>query len=170
MNLQEAKEKIYDWRIHLDVPMGTAADFQLRKEDDQEIAEMIETHLQENTIDDEEFWDENEDDVCGVDDGEDLGAEELLSDIMDKLGVDEEEGELDLSSFLPKDIKKMAKEQEKIKKTAPKTIIHYESKPREIGLYVFEGDMFVVTAGMDIAIGDLPENIQDKICEAIERA
>ena len=199
MNLQEAREKVYNWRIHLDVPVGIKATLQLDPIDDKEIAELIQEH-RKNLCG--ELWTDKppEEDVFGLGEylarvgekqleklAETLGFGEFMAEAMlheslcgdDEEDVEEPEeedsepmGEIDFSNYryLPSGYKEMKDEQARVHETDPSSVIHYEPKEGyRLGFHVLGNFLYIVYDRGDMDVATLPQNIQEKICQAIEK-
>lgn len=153
--LKEVYDLLYDWRIHIDVPIGKVADFHLLPKDDKEISELIESELNSivdagSTIDPENTEDE------------DLEEEDFDPDI--------DLDSLDLSDFLSEFLRDMGKKMDEIKEKDPGSIIKYEDSGEcDLGFYVYEGDLFVCSSFTDVPVSNFSEGTQDKICKAIKR-
>lgn len=157
--LKEVYDLLYDWRIHIDVPIERVADFHLLPKDDKEISELIESELNsfvdagstiepENNTEDEDLEEDPED---GFDPDIDLDS-------------------LDLSDFLSEFLRDMGKKMDEIKEKDPGSIINYEDSGEcNLGFYVYEGDLFVCSSFTDVPVSDFLEGTQDKICKAIKR-
>ena len=159
--LKEVYDLLYDWRIHIDVPIKRVADFHLLPNDDKEISELIRSELNSYADD--------------IEPGSTIEPENTEDEIKEK---DPEEGfdpnidldSLDLSDFLSKFLREMGKKMDEIKEKDPGSIINYEDSGEcDLGFYVYEGDLFVCSSFTDVPVSDFSEGTQDKICKAIKR-
>lgn len=159
--LKEVYDLLYDWRIHIDVPIGNVADFHLLPKDDKEISELIESELNsyadvkpENIIESENNTED----------------EDLEEDPEDGFDPDIDLDSLDLSDFLSEFLRDMGKKMDEIKEKDPGSIIKYEDSGEcDLGFYVYEGDLFVCSSFTDVSVSNFLEGTQDKICKAIKR-
>lgn len=162
--LKEVYDLLYDWRIHIDVPIGNVADFHLLPKDDKEISELIESELN-SYADDIEIKPENIIEPDNIED--DL---ELEDDLEEDFDPDIDLDSLDLSDFLSEFLRDMGKKMDEIKEKDPGSIIKYEdSEECDLGFYVYEGDLFVCSSFTDVPVSGFSEGTQDKICKAIKR-
>ena len=91
--LKEVYDLLYDWRIHIDVPIGNVADFHLLPKDDKEISELIESELNSYVNNDIEPENIIEPDNIEED-------PELEDDLEEDFDPDIDLDSLDLSDFL----------------------------------------------------------------------
>ena len=166
MDLEEITKRVYDWRIHVSTPAERDVEFQLDEEDDDEIALEIDEFLLENFDEYNPYEDED-----GMDyDDPDFPEEDDDYFYRDDDDEDEDDDEEDEDRPNPWKMK-MKEDQEKIKETAPDTIIQYKEDPlRQLGFHVYQGDLYFLYEVYDaIPVDELPDKLIDKICAAIEK-
>ena len=154
--LKEVYDLLYDWRIHIDVPIGNVADFHLLSKDDKEISELIESELNS---------------YADVEPENIIESENIEDDLEEDFDPDIDLDSLDLSDFLSEFLRDMGKKMDEIKEKDPGSIIKYEdSEECDLGFYVYEGDLFVCSSFTDVPVSGFSEGTQDKICKAIKRS
>ena len=166
--LQELRDLIYDWRIHLNIPIGLSTDFQIDPKDDEEISELVNRDIVAKLEEQAKF--DEEDSLYNIDD-EWLESDNIESDDDFEFGGEDYDADIDdFSNPLPDYLKKMAEKQKKIKETEPDTIIQFdENLDCDLGFYVFEDELFVVDGCTDFPVAYLSEETQEKIYSAIKK-
>ena len=159
--LKEVYDLLYDWRIHIDVPIEKVADFHLLPKDDKEISELIKSELNSYV---------NDIEPGSTIEPENTEDGDLEEDLEEGFDPDIDLDSLDLSDFLSGFLRDMGKKMDEIKEKDPGSIINYEDSGEcDLGFYVYEEDLFVCSSFTEVPVSDFSEGTQDKICKAIKR-